>query len=75
MPRFFPRLAEGVFDLDDLRTRTGQLADFVEAGPARVRNRVPLAVGSGTGPTSGRRCSCFGPACWVAGSFSARWYP
>jgi phospholipase/carboxylesterase/glyoxalase family protein len=29
MPRFFRRLAEGVFDLDDLRTRTHELADFV----------------------------------------------
>lgn len=31
MPRFFRRLAEGVFDLDDLAKRTTQLADFVRA--------------------------------------------
>lgn len=31
MPRFFRRLAEGVFDLEDLKTRTHELADFVEA--------------------------------------------
>jgi predicted esterase len=31
MPRFFRRLAEGVFDLDDLRLRTAELADFVAA--------------------------------------------
>ena len=31
MPRFFRRLAEGVFDLDDLKTRTNELADFVAA--------------------------------------------
>jgi len=31
MPRFFRRLAEGVFDLDDLRTRTAELAAFVRA--------------------------------------------
>ena len=31
MARFFRRLAEGVFDLDDLRFRTGELADFVIA--------------------------------------------
>jgi phospholipase/carboxylesterase len=30
-PRFFRRLAEGVFDLDDLRFRTHELAAFVEA--------------------------------------------
>jgi len=29
MPRFFRRLAEGVFDLDDLVARTHELADFV----------------------------------------------
>src|SRR6202011_1537457 len=29
MPRFFRRLAEGVFDLDDLQKRTHELADFV----------------------------------------------
>jgi len=31
MPRFFRRLAEGVFDLEDLRFRTNELADFVTA--------------------------------------------
>src|SRR5579859_1622596 len=31
MPRFFRRLAPGVFDLDDLRARTDELARFVEA--------------------------------------------
>jgi predicted esterase len=31
MPRFFRRLAEGVFDLEDLRYRTNELADFVIA--------------------------------------------
>ena len=34
MPRFFRRLAEGVFDLDDLVARTHQLADFVAAASA-----------------------------------------
>jgi phospholipase/carboxylesterase len=31
MPRFFRRLAEGVFDLEDLKFRTNELADFVDA--------------------------------------------
>jgi len=31
MPRFFRRLAEGVFDLEDLKHRTNELADFVAA--------------------------------------------
>jgi predicted esterase len=31
MPRFFRRLAEGVFDLEDLKNRTNELADLVAA--------------------------------------------
>src|SRR5437660_3583975 len=31
MPRFFRRLAEGVFDLEDLKKRTNELAEFVAA--------------------------------------------
>jgi predicted esterase len=31
MPRFFRRLAEGVFDLEDLKYRTNELADFIAA--------------------------------------------
>src|ERR1700740_1931775 len=31
MPRFFRRVAEGVFDLEDLKYRTNELADFVSA--------------------------------------------
>ena len=29
MPRFFKRLAEGVFDIEDLKLRTARLADFI----------------------------------------------
>ena len=31
MPRFFRRIAEGVFDIEDLKFRTRELADFVLA--------------------------------------------
>lgn len=34
-PRFFRRLAEGVFDLEDLALRTRELADFVAASATR----------------------------------------
>ena len=30
MPRYFRRLSEGVFDLDDLKFRTNELAEFVK---------------------------------------------
>ena len=35
MPRFFRRLAEGVFDIEDLKLRAVELADFVTASAAR----------------------------------------
>lgn len=35
MPRFFRRLAEGVFDVEDLIARTSELADFAAAAAAR----------------------------------------
>jgi predicted esterase len=49
-PRFFRRLAEGVFDLEDLKTRTHQLADFVEnAGRTYQLTDRPIAVGFSNG--------------------------
>ncbi|MGQ3283678.1 alpha/beta hydrolase [Bosea sp. (in: a-proteobacteria)] len=49
MPRFFRRLAEGVFDEDDLRRRTHELADFIEASRARYGLAQPVAVGFSNG--------------------------
>ena len=37
MPRFFRRLAEGVFDIPDLIARTAELATFVEEAVVRYR--------------------------------------
>jgi predicted esterase len=51
MPRFFRRLAEGVFDLEDLKMRTIELADFVAAA-VRHYKLVPndiVAVGYSNG--------------------------
>lgn len=42
MPRFFRRLAEGVFDVPDLIARTHALADFIAA--AREHHRLPNPV-------------------------------
>jgi phospholipase/carboxylesterase len=49
MPRFFRRLAEGVFDEDDLRRRTQDLADFVEDARRRYGLAAPVAVGFSNG--------------------------
>src|SRR5258708_6029237 len=51
MPRFFRRLAEGVFDEEDLKLRTGELANFVIAAAAHYRfdpSRV-IAMGFSNG--------------------------
>jgi phospholipase/carboxylesterase len=47
MPRFFRRLAEGVFDLEDLKTRTNELADFVPAAMRHYKLTADDVVGVG----------------------------
>src|SRR5437763_7482011 len=47
MPRFFRRLAEGVFDLEDLKTRTHELADFVTASVRHYKLTANHMVGVG----------------------------
>ncbi len=49
MPRFFRRLAEGVFDEADLRRRAGELADFVAEARASYGLAAPLALGFSNG--------------------------
>lgn len=51
MPRFFRRLAEGVFDLDDLKKRTHELADFVVAAARHYKLAADhiVAVGYSNG--------------------------
>lgn len=49
MPRFFRRLAEGVFDEEDLRRRAGDLAAFVIAARERYGIAAPIAVGFSNG--------------------------
>ena len=55
MPRFFRRIKEGVFDLEDLNLRTNELADFIlnsssiyEFDPERI-----IAVGFSNGANIG----------------------
>src|SRR6266496_3327492 len=47
MPRFFRRLGEGVFDLEDLKTRTNELADFVAAAARHYKLAANHIVGIG----------------------------
>lgn len=49
MPRFFRRLAEGVFDLTDLKARTAELGDFIAAARQAYGIEAPVAVGFSNG--------------------------
>ena len=47
MPRFFRRLSEGVFDLEDLKLRTVELANFVLEASEHYKFDVTQVVGIG----------------------------
>lgn len=47
--RFFRRLAEGVFDLEDLAARTQELAEFVERARKTYSLGKPIALGFSNG--------------------------
>ncbi|MGB8313758.1 MAG: alpha/beta hydrolase [Aestuariivirga sp.] len=49
MPRFFRRLAEGVFDEQDLIARAHELADFIIAASENYNISKPIAVGFSNG--------------------------
>jgi predicted esterase len=51
MPRFFRRFAEGVFDVDDLKTRTNELAEFIDTAAEHYgfSKRHLVAVGYSNG--------------------------
>ena len=47
MPRFFRRLAEGVFDLEDLKKRTNELADFIASAAKHYKLTADQIVAVG----------------------------
>lgn len=49
MPRFFRRLAEGVFDEADVERRAHELADFIGAARSAYGLPAPVAVGFSNG--------------------------
>jgi phospholipase/carboxylesterase len=49
MPRFFRRLAEGVFDEEDVRYRALELGEFVQGARDRYGIDAPVAVGYSNG--------------------------
>jgi len=49
MPRFFRRLAEGVFDEADVKRRASELADFVNEAREEYSLPAPIALGFSNG--------------------------
>ncbi len=49
MPRFFRRLAEGVFDEEDVKLRANELADFVAEARKAYGLAAPVALGFSNG--------------------------
>jgi phospholipase/carboxylesterase len=49
MPRFFRRLAEGVFDEQDVRYRANELADFIVEARRKYQFPAPVALGYSNG--------------------------
>jgi phospholipase/carboxylesterase len=47
MPRFFRRFAEGVFDVEDLKSRTDDLAEFIDAAAQRYQFSKRKLIGVG----------------------------
>ena len=76
MPRFFQRLAEGVFDEEDLIRRTHELADFIEQAAVHYGfdPQKAVAVGTQTARILPAPCSCSGPAQSAARLCCDRWY-
>jgi phospholipase/carboxylesterase len=49
MPRFFRRMAEGVFDVQDIKARAGELAQFIREAAKAYGIDAPIAVGFSNG--------------------------
>ena len=63
MPRFFRRLAEGVFDIEDLKFRTNEFTDFVQNTSRRYSfdlNRI-MAIGYSNGANIAASCNFTSP--------------
>jgi phospholipase/carboxylesterase len=53
MPRFFRRVAEGIFDREDLKIRTFELNDFLTRAREHYGIERPIAVGFSNGANIG----------------------
>ncbi len=72
-PRFFRRLAEGVFDEADLVRRAGDLAGFVTASREAYGIAAPLAVGFSNGANIAAALMLLHPGCSPVPCCCGRW--
>ena len=63
MPRFFGRIAEGVFDPAEIRRRAHALGDFVEAARAAYGLATPVALGFSNGANVAAALMLLRPGC------------
>ena len=61
MPRFFRRLAEGVFDEADVKLRANELADFIAEARQAYGIEAPVAVGFSNGANIAAALLYLGP--------------
>jgi predicted esterase len=73
MPRFFRRLAEGVFDEGDVRRRAFELADFVQDARRRHCIDRPIALCYSNDANIATAVMLLRPGCSPARRFSGRW--
>ena len=73
MPRFFRRLAEGVFDEDDVRRRADELADFVASRAQAYGLAAPVALGFSNGANIAAASCCCGRRRWPGPCCCGRW--
>ncbi len=67
MPRFFRRLAEGIFDEQDVRDRAHELADFIEAARKSYGIAAPVALGYSNGANIAAAVMLLRPAALAGG--------
>jgi predicted esterase len=67
MPRFFRRLAEGVFDEVDVRARAHELADFIAAARKNYGIAAPVALAYSNGANIAAAVMLLRPAALAGG--------
>ncbi len=76
MPRFFRRLSEGIFDIEDLKFRTHELADFIQNCSLHYKFNLnqTIAVGFSNGANIAASMLFLVQKYFKAHFFSGQWF-